>query len=54
MSDAEFTLICIFIALGFFGALGFGGSFFLAIFCGLVGLLFGAHVVGAHRRASKK
>lgn len=53
MSDAEFTCICVCIALGFFGTLAFGGSFFAAIFAGIIGLLFGAHLVSLARKARR-
>lgn len=53
MSDAEFTCICVCILLGFFGALAFGGGFFVAVFVGLLGMLFGAHLVLASRRAGR-
>jgi hypothetical protein len=53
LNDGEFTLISVFIALGFLGALAFGGSFFAALFAGLIGLLFGAHLVSVARKARR-
>lgn len=54
MSDDEGVLMCVFIGLGFFGTLGFGGSYSLAIFIAILAMCLGANVVSTNRRGKGK